>query len=170
MSEVPPYVERADFAVCAERNPRMYEQTLRDLKPTEGSRYARTVDGHTFCNIFLWDGTRALGCEIPHWVHKDFLPSQTGQGVELTANGIHAWLYKVGKQFGWRKVTHTEGIGRAADGFPTILVWKNPNSKRPGHVAFLLPEGRVIQAGRKNGVMTVNEAFGSLPFDTWTHD
>ena len=114
----------------------------------------------TYCNIFLWDVTRAMGAEIPHWVDINTgepreYPNVTN-AKELDANGIATWLDTKGKEYGWREVTAEEAQARANEGKPTVGVWKNPNGI--GHVVVVRPapdnansgEVYLAQAGSKN--------------------
>lgn len=94
----------------------------------------------TWCNIYVWDVTRAMGVEIPHfWSGAD-------NGKEMRANDIHRWL-DMGTN-GWRKVTAAAARTFAAQGIPVVLAWPNPGGT--GHVAMMLPDGLIAQAGRTN--------------------
>lgn len=57
---------------------------------------------------------------------------------------------------------------RADLGYPTVAVWFNSHGS--GHVALLLPHGRIVQAGKSNGVMLLNQGFGNHKPDFYTHD
>lgn len=150
-------------------------QLLPDSGPTEliavqqqfqvetAARYAR--DDHTFCNIYLWDFTRAAGCEVPHWVFPDGTPATpyqarvdsknvTEAAHELNANDVTKWLAEQGAANGWRVVTEHEAQAIADNGGVAIFAWANPTGG-PGHVGALRPSnGRpgtwYAQAGGTN--------------------
>lgn len=128
-------------------------------KRYEAYRYA----GDTYCNIFVWDVTSALGAEIPHYIDP-----QTGvarkypdvkSAVELGANGICDWLEKYGSQNGWTQVDAESAQFLANTGRPVVAVWKNPEGGS-GHVQIVCPSENgeydeergvtVAQAGNRN--------------------
>jgi hypothetical protein len=91
----------------------------------------------TWCNIFVWDATRALGAEVPHWVDEAGRSVPAGKGKELTANGTLRWLTTHGPADGWRE-EDAAGAQRAAEaGSPALAIWHNPFG--PGHVALVVP-------------------------------
>jgi hypothetical protein len=68
------------------------------------ARYRPTGFG-TFCNIFVWDVSRAVGSELPHWVYRTGhalegmpVPPELGMkerlaaGRELSANRLIEWI------------------------------------------------------------------------------
>lgn len=136
------------------------------------SRYARTSSA-TYCNIFSWDVTRALGAEIPHWLKNNKPASSTTSGAyELNVNATYNWLRDYGASYGWTKITAKEAQARANAGYPTIAIWKNP-SGGSGHIAIVRPEGNgysysaskgpvIAQAGASNfNYGNVSTGFGS---------
>lgn len=137
---------------CVETNPR-YE-----VRDTSGDGRA-----DTFCNIFLWDCTTALRCEIPHW----------WQGSELSANATIDWLVAWGREHGWRECSHEQAVEAADAGRPAVPTWKS--SAGSGHVAILLPSRlgtpMIAQAGRRNLFdAPLRAGFGTRPLRYWTHD
>lgn len=128
----------------------LYRQVLAQFRITASARYAPKA-GKTFCNIYVWDCTRALNCEIPHWVKADGSPTTPGNGNETTANSLLGWLRGYGKAKGWAEVNEHQAHGMASEGLPTVAVWKNP--KGHGHIAMVLPgPGKTLhiaQAGAK---------------------
>ncbi len=130
------------------RGPQAYRSVLQALDPAGNPRYTAR-DGRTFCNIFVWDATRALGAELPHWVRAH------------------------GGRYGWRTVGPDEAQAAANRGEPTIALWKNPEGPH-GHIAFLLPAGtggpRFAQAGERNFLDgSFADSFGSRTVEYWTH-
>lgn len=121
-------------------------------------RYVKGHDGNpnngleTYCNIFLWDVTKAMSVEVPHWVDPATgIEVPMGKGKELSANGICDWFEAHGMTFGWMKCGEKQARKRATAGFPTVGLWKNPGGI--GHVVMVLPGTdftHVAQAGGTN--------------------
>lgn len=125
------------------RSPERLLDVVRQFNVEKHKRYQPDDNGATKCNIFVWDCTKALSCEIPHWLHSK----------ELNANATHDWLLANGPKFGWQQVPMLDADVRARAGFPTIAIWKNLNGI--GHVAMVVPTPdragiRIAQAGRRN--------------------
>ncbi|NPV90054.1 MAG: hypothetical protein HPY50_04670 [Firmicutes bacterium] len=49
------------------RSPYAYDMIIDQFKVADNPRYKRR-NGNTYCNIFAWDVTNAMGAEIPYWV------------------------------------------------------------------------------------------------------
>jgi hypothetical protein len=141
---------------------------LEQFQVTKSPRYL-PQDGKTYCNIYVWDCTRALKCEIPHWL--DDKPKRR----ELNANATCDWLEIVGLQADWWKTNRASATLRANAGFPVVATWKNPNPKHSGHVAMLVPSQgptRIAQAGKYNLFdAPLSKGFGSYTDEVlfWTH-
>jgi hypothetical protein len=163
------------------RNPDSYRKALEQFHLETNPRYTpRDVSGtgriDTFCNIFLWDGSRALGCEIPHF--RLFYKVEAGQvvltGNEFNANAVASWFAgKADEEIGWREVPEILARERARGGYPTVAIWNNLGGI--GHVAFVLPSSdvtRIAQAGGTNffdGPIT--RGFGTVSRPKfYTHD
>ena len=84
-------------------------------------RYDNTK-GPTYCNIYVWDVTYAMGCEIPHWVN----------GRELNANEANEWLAKEGASHGWHEIDEATALQMANEGKPTVAC-------SDGHIAMVSP-------------------------------
>lgn len=139
---------------------------LRDLAVEKSKRY-KAREGLTYCNVFLWDVCRAMGCEIPHWVDKDGNRADVGKGKELSANGTVRWLDEHGARHGWVDADRETAMDAAARGHVVVLGWDS-KSVKPGHVAVMLPKGTIAQAGRRNFVgETISQGFGTLPVRFW---
>lgn len=129
--------------------------------------------GMTWCNVFVWDATRALGAELPHWVAADGRPCKPGAGSELSANALAGWLQQHGPRLGWRPATHEQARHTASHGCPTVAIWPNPHGH--GHVAIVLPSPggaplRIAQAGARNfSTGTLEQGFGARDVDFWFH-
>lgn len=156
------------------RSAEAYAEVLDSLPLLDSPRY-QPHNGATFCNIYVWDCTRLLGCEVPHWVDDDGHQSPAGWGREQTANDMALWLGDNGAQTGWRSVAPEYAQRRANQGNPTIAVWLNPGGT--GHIAMVRPgeldpvKGPCIdQAGKRNFCSGhVRDGFGAHPVEYFVH-
>lgn len=159
------------------RSAELLERICDQFDVEGASRYVASVSD-TWCNIFVWDCTKALGCEVPHFVNGG-----TGENGckrlhsrEQRANDLRGWfLGEQGKRNGWRQIKREEAGARASLGFPVVAHYTNV--KGPGHVAMLLPPrpGELgifcAQAGRKNHRRAkLDDCFPGLPIEFFTHD
>lgn len=116
------------------------ESVVAALSPSTSKRYQPRT-GATWCNIFVWDVTRALKCEIPHWYNPATdKATSVGHGIEMTANSMHDWLERR-----WTEATLDDAIEAVGRGHTVVAAWKNPGGI--GHVAVLLGNGCIAQAG-----------------------
>ena len=124
------------------RSPEALREIIDQFEVTSSERYRPFRNGVTYCNIFLWDVTSALGCEIPHYIDN-----VTGQGRsypdvsgawEMNANATSDWLAAKGGQNGWREVSAEQAQAWANQGRPAVTAWKNTADK-PGHVQIVCP-------------------------------
>ncbi|WP_164012330.1 peptidoglycan-binding protein [Pyxidicoccus trucidator] len=162
------------------RNADTYNQVINQFGVGSNPRYTprdSSGDGvrDTFCNIFLWDVTRAMGAEIPHWVDTNGNSVAPGKGREMNANSTVDWMHKHGERNGWRKATPEEAQKMANAGHPSVALWKNPRGI--GHVAVVRP-GEVTsqgpssaQAGGKNfNNKHIKDGFGGAQPEYWVND
>ncbi len=136
------------------RSAAAYDNVLNQFAVGVNPRYAHRGSS-TYCNIFVWDVTSAMGAEIPHWVSPTGNPTPHLKGNELNANALNDWLNRHGARFGWRKVPLADAVAAANRGCPAVASWKKPGGI--GHVAMIRPgvatgsEGPwMAQAGAKN--------------------
>ncbi len=134
-----------------------YAQVMDQFRVDESKRYE--PGEKTYCNIFVWDVTRALGAEIPHHVIKG---DKTGasavdelgqfkvaaaQREELNVNRTVRWLKENGQSHGWRRVDARMAQQMASEGHPAVAVWPNPNAQKHGHIAMIRPGSLPISTG-----------------------
>lgn len=158
------------------RSPQSLSLALSQFDVTKSPRYRPEPDGRTWCNIYLWDATRALECEVPHWVSTTGAPCAVGKGSELSAAGMIGWLRVFGEEYGWQLLSDpAEAAAHAEAGRPVIVSWENPKAGGASHVAMLLPpadgELRIAQAGRQCLFdEPLARGFGSVrPLQFWWH-
>ena len=118
------------------RSAAAYDNVINQFAVGVNPRYAHR-GGSTYCNIFVWDVTSAMGAEIPHWVSPTGDPTPHLKGNELNANALNDWLNRHGARFGWRKVPLADAVAAANRGCPAVASWKKPGGI--GHVAMIRP-------------------------------
>lgn len=163
-----------------DRSAMNYAKAIRQFEVETNPRYVRGHDNdpsngqETYCNIFLWDCTKALSCEVPHWVDAATgVEAPLGKGRELSANGVCDWFATHSLKFGWMECDETQARMRAYRGFPAVVLWKNPNGI--GHVGMVMPnkeETFISQAGATNFFNgPLRKGFGGVtPLRFYTHD
>ncbi len=145
------------------RSAALYRSVIDQFQVQTNPRYAVNKRGNndTYCNIFLWDVTKAMGAEIPHYVDPATLEARAYPEVsgakELNANGIYDWLGSKGADYGWVQVTPEKAQQYANQGFPVVTAWKNTQGGH-GHVQVVCPSNdgaydpsrgvTIAQAGR----------------------
>jgi hypothetical protein len=144
-------------------------------------RNPRHLPGHgnTYCNIFVWDVTRALGAEIPHWLTPlgDIAVPASAGAREVTINGGVDWMKRFGlTAHGWRASTAEEAQSFANKGKVAVVMWKNPTGGH-GHTAIVRP-GEITSRGpatAQAGAINFNmghmkDGFGSIAGKYYVHD
>lgn len=146
------------------RSAGLYRNVINQFSVERNPRYMvnKNGDNDTYCNIFLWDVTRAMNAEIPHYVDPKTLEARAYPDVsgarEMNANGIYDWLADKGSDYGWVRVNAEQAQQYANQGMPVVTAWKNEAGGH-GHVQVVCPseDGRydalrgvtVAQAGRR---------------------
>ncbi len=145
------------------RNRETYDRVIDQFAVETNPRY-RPRENDTYCNIFVWDVTRAMRAEIPHWVGADGRPLEPKLTRDrgwiiaddhrwLSANDNHVWLNRHGRRYGYREVSAGEAQALANRGHPTVASVYNPTG--PGHIGIVRP-GEILngpalaQAGLRN--------------------
>jgi hypothetical protein len=136
------------------RNASLYRNVIDQFNVERNPRYTVNKNGNndTYCNIYLWDVTRAMNAEIPHYVDPQTLDARsypdTSGARELNANGIYDWLGQKGQEYGWVQVSPEQAQIYANRGMPVVTAWKNPDGGH-GHVQVVCPsEDGVYDASR----------------------
>lgn len=168
------------FSQKGARNPEVYRQVVAQFGVETNPRYIAGHDNNpnngleTYCNIFLWDVSVAMGCEIPHWIDPATLVGVAmGKGRETDANGVCDWLAVHSLLEGWMICGVMQARTRASAGYPTCVAWKNPGSI--GHVAVVMPGmdyTHISQSGGSNFYdKNLIYGFGNVrPLAFYTHD
>jgi hypothetical protein len=137
-----------------ERSLLTYRDVLAQFKVQTNPRYT-PHGGTTYCNIYVWDCTRALGCEVPHWVGPAGQAVPPGRGSETTANALLPWFIRRGAAEGWKEVYPQDAYPHVQEGRPCVAQYAAP--KGHGHIAMVLPG--------PNGTLHVAQAGGQCLFD-----
>lgn len=134
-------------------------------EPT-GKAYADT-NLHTHCSAFAAAAAEKLGVYLLH-------PPE--HSAFLLANAQEDWLLSTGTNEGWYGVESPLKAQQLADeGTLVVVVCKNPDKARPGHIAIVRPSlwsdekvlqdgPNIIQAGARNYTSTsAREGFKNHP-------
>ncbi len=157
------------------RDPDLLLKICKQFNVESNPRYRSPRPGVTWCNIYLWDTTSAMGCEVPHWVDDNGAPVGVGKGRELDANMVCDWLVQHGADYGWTLCSGDDAEAAANLGQAAIITWKNP-SGASGHVAICVPTPPEVseilsaQAGATNFVgQPYTRGFGMRPVLFYKH-
>lgn len=166
--------------VCLPRTPENLRHVVALAQLETARRYQPrdiTGDGRaeTFCNIFVSDVTRWLGCEIPHDI------GGTHTNPDGTVVTIHQWQdVRANAEWlrsgygSWRTAKPLDAQAHANAGGPAVVVWDS-SVRAHGHIALLVPSAagvRIAQAGRSCfSDEKLVRGFGSLaPLEFFVHD
>jgi hypothetical protein len=133
----------AVMSSAGNRSAAQYRQVIDQFDVENNKRYEvnKKGRGDTYCNIFLWDVTSAMGAEIPHYVDaKTGAPRtypDTDGARQMSANSIYNWLHQQGGDYGWFEVTPEQAQTLANNGNPVVTSWKNTSGH--GHVQVVCP-------------------------------
>lgn len=147
----------------ANRSAERYVRVIDQFDVAANPRY-RPRNGRTFCNIFVWDVSRAMGAEIPHW----------WAGRELDANATAAWMRMHGPARGWRRVGAAEAQAHASAGRPAVGLARVPGGV--GHAVLVRPGAltqrgpAIAQAGAVNlSRARADDVFRGQEPEYWVH-
>jgi LysM repeat protein len=162
-----------------QRDAGIYSQLINQFAVGDNPRYL-AGHGETYCNIFVWDVTRAMAAEVPHWIDSAgniAAPGAPGAN-EININGGVNWMRSHGvPNHGWRSANAAQAQDAANQGLISVVMWKNPTGGH-GHTAVVRPGSinsqgpEIAQAGRHNFNMgRVTNGFGNLsPLEYFVHD
>ena len=156
-------------SVAGFRNPERYRAVIDQFRVESAKRYE--VDEYTYCNIFLWDVTSAMGAEIPHYVdaatgNPRYYPDIKG-ATSMGAIATDKWLRDYGPQYGWYEVDAETAQRWANSGKPAVTT-----AGSQGHVQIVCPSRdggydpargvTVAQAGRiVSGYTYITSIYGA---------
>ena len=147
------------------RSKENYEMLIRQFGVTVNPRYDDEAPGKVRGHIFVWDVSRAMNCEIPHFVGAK----------ELTLAQTCDWLRHEGPMRGWKRVSG-EGVLTAANEGKLVIAL--PRETRTKHIAVVTPqEAPADGSPRLTGIclkrdinVHPREMFGAKPIDCFYHE
>jgi hypothetical protein len=110
--------------------------------------------GYTWCNIFAWDWSIAMSCEIPHWIKEGEISYPQSWGAQRSrASVMFDWLIASGPKHGWKQVAAPYAVELARKGQAVLAAARSDHG--PGHMSVVLPESLhqgivTAQAGGSN--------------------
>lgn len=146
------------------RSRELLEQVIRQFAVATNPRYGEDAPGKPRAHIFVWDVSRAMGCEIPHFVGAK----------ELTLAQTCDWLRHEGPMRGWHRVGEYEVLDAVDRGHLVVAVPKDIKLKMMAVVAPQEPPAdskpRLTGAClKRGGGLTNMDAFGVRPLEFFTH-
>lgn len=143
----------------------LLEQAVLQFGLAVNPRYTDDAPGKIRGHIFVWDVSRAMDCEIPHFVGAK----------ELTLAQTCDWVRHEGPMRGWKRVSTPDLYERAAEGKLVVAI---PRDARTKFVALVLPQEeandgvpRLTGIGLQRGVnLHPRDMFGSKLIDCFFHD
>ncbi|MCL2078499.1 MAG: hypothetical protein FWH17_01505 [Oscillospiraceae bacterium] len=120
------------------RNPSLYSAVVNQFDVENSERYRPGREGNTYCNIFVWDVTRAMGAELPYYTEPStgaprYYPDTKGANCN-GAIAMDNWLHKYGAEYGWQEVDAKTAQMLANQGHPVVT-----SAGDMGHVQVVVP-------------------------------
>ncbi|MBK7858321.1 MAG: hypothetical protein IPJ65_06800 [Archangiaceae bacterium] len=133
----------------------LLQQVLNQFAVEHNPRYAPDGPGKGRGHIFVWDVSRAMSCEVPHFIGMK----------ELNLAQTVDWIRHEAPSRGWQRASARDAVLAAGEG---ALVLALPKEVRVKFVAVVLPMAadgdgrpRVCGSGAMTGAnLSVSEAFG----------
>jgi hypothetical protein len=146
------------------RSAELYKQVINQFAVGTNPRYEPDDDIKPRAHIFVWDVSRAMNAEIPHFAGAR----------ELTIGQTVDWVRREGSNRGWRKTDIDGAVQAANEGMLVVAVPKDPNVKlialvRPGPPD---PDGRprfAASALRRGNDLGCRETFGVMALEYFLH-
>lgn len=171
---VPPELQARDLwkalqapvvSIEGKRSKDLLLQCIHQFGFTVNPRYTEDAPGKLRGHIFVWDVSRAMSCEIPHFVGAK----------ELTLAQTVDWVRHEGPMRGWKRVTDSDIYDRAAEG---KLVVALPRDSRTKHIALVLPQDYPTDNAprlsgiclRRDNFVHPREMFGQKLIDCFFHE
>ena len=106
------------------RSPELYNAVISQFRVESAERYRPFRNDATYCNIFMWDVTSAMGAEIPHYTDPATGEPRYYPDVKdtkaMTAIEIDKWLKTYGPEYGWHEVDARTAQEYANEGKPAV--------------------------------------------------
>jgi hypothetical protein len=147
------------------RSRETYRMVINQFAVGKNPRYAPDAPDKPRAHIFVWDVSRAMNCEIPHFVGPK----------ELSLAQTVDWLRHEGPMRGWLRVTIENAKAEALEGKLVVAV---PKDTRVSQLAVVLPEEEtssdgkpyVAAAGKARGnKLKLGDALGVFAAECFVH-
>ena len=148
------------------RSKEIYEMVIKQFGVTVNPRYADDAPGKIRGHIFAWDVSRAMNCEIPHFVGAK----------ELSLAQTCDWVRHEGPMRGWKRVSEAGEIVEIANSGKMVVAL--PRETRTKHIALVAPQAVPDDGSpRLTGIclkrdlnVHPREMFGAKAVDCFWHD
>ncbi len=120
-----------------QRSVEKLQQVLHQFAIATNPRYADDAPGKPRGHIYLWDVSRAMGCEVPHFVGAK----------ELTLAQTCDWVRHEGPMRGWKRTDEDDAWQLTQQGFLVVALPRDPRTKGIGIVVPDEPTDKPLLAG-----------------------
>jgi hypothetical protein len=147
------------------RSGELYRTVIHQFAVGKNPRYENDAPDKPRGHIFVWDVSRAMNCEIPHFVGAKEL--SLGQTVD--------WLRHEGPMRGWTRASVEDAHQQAQGGMLVVVM---PHDLKLKQLAIVLPDAEttpdgkpfVAAAGKQRGNrLKLSEALGVFAVDCFVH-
>jgi len=167
----------------AHRDPALYREVVNQFDVEKSERYRPGRNGNTYCNIFAWDVTRAMGAELPYYTDPRtgapmYYPDIQGAKY-MMAKDMDVWLERHGADYGWHQVSAEDAQMHANMGRPVVT-----SANHLSHMQVVVPSKdgtydpvrgvTIAQAGSRNtNYMHISGIYGATSLKNniryWVH-
>ncbi len=143
----------------------LYQNVINQFAVGKNPRYEPDAPGRPRGHIFLWDVSRAMNCEVPHFVGAK----------ELTLAQTCDWVRHEGPMRGWVRASQLDAHAAALAGHMVIVL---PREIKVKQMAILVPEEQLNSDGKpfcagagvtRGAKLKLNEVLGVFAAEYFTH-
>jgi hypothetical protein len=144
------------------RSKGLYQSVIDQFAIASNVRYDDDGPGKPRGHIFVWDVSRAMGCEIPHFAGPK----------ELSLAQTVDWVRHEAVARGWLKVANASIFAAAENGLMVVAV---PREARERHIALVAPQTPDLKplltgsALKRGHLVSVRDMFGIQAIDCFYH-
>jgi hypothetical protein len=146
------------------RSFKLYRLVIDQFAVGHNERYADDAPGKPRGHIFVWDVTRAMNAEVPHF----------SGAKELNLAQTVDWLRHEGPMRGWQRADAATAQGGANEGYPVLAIPKEIRLKliavvRPGELGTDGKPRLAAAAKVRGNDLSTNEALGVFAVEYFAH-